>query len=249
MAFGRRLIQSLGERELVIPYLEQSILKQNWPDYYTITVDSRPYYGTGDGCFHPSSDCLLEARQLYFKKKPPKNAAHRPRNLGLEMAASLGTAYHAILQTQLIQAGLVKPENVEREVRSEEHRGRGHIDGIVDHPNGNTYLLDIKSKSSYGFRSMQGPQKSWIYQMNCYLDWLDLEECVIVMVLTEYPYSFREFRIKRNRELLRPVYEKWDYVSECLDKEVPPREYCTNSSPVSKKCQSCPFSRECWGEV
>lgn len=224
---GTRLLDSLGRGELLVPYLEKSILSDNWPDHYIVEVDSGPYRGLGDKYFHPSSECLPSAKALYEAKAPAYGLGEvkpQHRSMGLEMAASIGKTYHAILQTQLIQAGLAKPENIEREVHNHEVYGRGYVDGIIDHPSGETFLLDIKTKTSSTFMRMSAPQKEWVYQMNAYMHWLGLKRCIILMVQTEYPYRMKEFIIKSTPELLDPVYEKWAWVTHLLENELPFRE-------------------------
>jgi len=64
------VLSSLADRELLLPYFRNALLSKQWPDSYQVSIDSSPYYGAGDGYFHPSTHGLLGARELYYRFHP-----------------------------------------------------------------------------------------------------------------------------------------------------------------------------------
>lgn len=129
------------------------MLSDKWPDSYTITVDSSPYYGAGDGFFHPSSHAVssrfVNAGERYlwylFNPKYKGRLVFERRSVQAEITLAMGSAIHAVVQTQFMQAGLLRPENVEVEYVNVEHHVRGRIDFIVDHPSGRRLPVELKS--------------------------------------------------------------------------------------------------------
>lgn len=142
------VLSSLVNKELLLPYFRNALLSKQWPDSYTVQIDSSPYYGTGDGYFHPSTHGLIGARELYYRFHPDhqQHLIHEVRNVQSEMTLAMGSALHGIVQAQFQMAGLIKSEeDVEVEYIIEEHHVRGRVDFLVHHPDGNTYPVELKS--------------------------------------------------------------------------------------------------------
>ncbi|QZE10512.1 HNH endonuclease [Mycobacterium phage ScoobyDoobyDoo] len=144
---GREVFRSLGDREIVIPYLKNAMLADNWPEEYTVKVDSRPYYGLGDGYFHPSTHGLMGERQLYYMFHPDhrQNMIHEDRTVQDQLTLSMGSALHAVCQTQFQMAGILRPENCELEFIIEPHHIRGRADMVVDHPTEGELVVEFKA--------------------------------------------------------------------------------------------------------
>lgn len=119
------IFKRLAERQLVAPYLENAFAADTWPDTYTITVDSSPYYGltdtdgeshdvgAGDGYFHPSTHPLMPARELYYRFHPNYAGQVMPerRTFSNHMTLAVASALHATVQQQLDMAGILKRES------------------------------------------------------------------------------------------------------------------------------------------
>ncbi len=225
--------------------------------------------GVGDGYFHPSSHPLMPARELYYRFHPKHNGMviNERRSLTSHMTLAGGSAMHAVIQTQLHMAKvlmkgsgldtwaptehnpLVKgrwvPENpYEWEYINTEHMVRGRMDGILDHPLGQMGF-EFKSMNSRSFRFLDAPKEEWRCQLNLGLDAADLHKGVIVVMEMGYPFSFKEFHITRNGDLLGEIYEKFDYVRACVRDNTPPR--CEHSFQ-SAKAKACPVGHLCWAE-
>ena len=142
------IFSSLAEKELLVPYFRNAMLAQQWPDSYQVTIDSSPYYGHGDGYFHPSTHGLMGERELYYRFHPDHRdkLIHEQRSVQSEMTLAMGSALHGIIQTQFQMAGIIKDDSdIEVEYIIDEHHVRGRVDFIVHHPNGNTYPVELKS--------------------------------------------------------------------------------------------------------
>lgn len=239
------LLNRLANNELILPAFENQMLADTWPDSYNIHIDSSPYYGKGDGMFHPSSHPLLGARQLYYMFHPDyrDHIVAERRNLQSYLTLSMGSALHGIIQTQMQMTGLVKPENIEVEYTIPEHRVRGRIDFIVDHPNGSTLPVEMKTINSYGFKSQKTIKPAWDAQLSLALDYLNLDTGILLMVEAGWPYQMREFQVPRNVALLEEIYAKFAFVRECIERNSPPPHCCTFGSDEMKKC---PARYQCW---
>ena len=87
----RDIFRSLAKRELLLPYFKNQVLANDWPMTYDIEVDSSPYYGFGDGYFHPSTHCGHHHLQPGRGPVPVLPVSPRvPRQAGLGPARRAG---------------------------------------------------------------------------------------------------------------------------------------------------------------
>lgn len=242
----RSIFKSLAERDLLIPYFRNSLLSQEWPDSYTIEIDSSPYYGKGDGYFHPSTHGLMHARQLYYHFHPDHrdNMVPRERTITDEMTLAMGSALHGVIQTQFEMAGLIRGStDVEVEYVIEQHHVRGRVDFIVHHPDGNVYPVELKTQNSRAFSFQKEIKPIWDAQLSMGLYGTGHPVGILLVLESGYPYGMREYRVPRNDVLLSEIFEKFDYVRECIALNTPP-QYCC--APNSKEMEACAARLECW---
>ena len=231
------LMKRLASREILVPHIEQSMLADNWPQSYTVEVDTSPYYGqmtpegermeigSGDGRFHPSSHSLACQRDLYIAFHPQLQYL-RPsmrKDLAFYMTVNFGTAIHGLLQAQMEMSGLLVPGSVEWEYDCEEHNLRGRIDGVIETPSTGPVVLDIKTINSRGFSYLKAhePKESWDAQVNLGMDHYGVDQGLILAVEAGYPWGLKEVTIKKNPELLDSIYEKWERVTEAIKRDTP----------------------------
>jgi hypothetical protein len=245
MAF-ERIMKGLVEQELILPYFELSMISENWPDHYTVEVDSSPYYGAGDGYFHPSTHPLMGLRQLYYRFHPATRGKMVPERSTLrkQMILSMGSAMHAVVQTQMQMVGLVKSaDNVEVEFVIDEHHVRGRIDFIVDHPNGNQYIVEMKTMDPYLYRRLETIKPEWDAQLSLQEYALGKTQGIVLAMERGGDCQMREFFHHRNDVLLDQIFEKFAYIRECIESNTPPRHCCVVDS---QEMQECPARYECW---
>jgi hypothetical protein len=240
------VLSSLADKDLLLPYFRNAVLSKKWPDSYTVTIDSSPYYGHGDGMFHPSTHALMGARELYYRFHPDHRdkLLHEVRNVQAEMTLAMGSALHGIIQTQFQMAGLIRSEeDVEIEYVLDEHRVRGRADFRVHHPDGNVYICELKTQNSRGFDLQNEIKPSWDAQLSMALHALGQPTGVLLVLESGYPYRMKEYRVNRNDALLSEIFDKFAYVRECIATNTPPEHCCPLDSIAMK---SCPARYECW---
>ena len=239
------LLKRLADNELILPVFENQMLADKWPDSYQITVDSSPYYGHGDGYFHPSTHPMMGARELYYRFHPDTrdHILRERRSLQQHMTLAMGSALHSVVQTQFEMAGLVRPDNIEVEYTIPEHHIRGRIDFIVNHPNGTTLPVEMKTINSFGFKNQKTIKPSWDAQLSIALDYLKMNTGILLVVEAGWPYQMREFVVSRNDTLLEEIYTKFALVRESIERNVPPQFCCNYESDEMRKC---PARFQCW---
>lgn len=240
------VLSSLADKELLLPYFRNAMLSKQWPDNYTVIIDSSPYYGHGDGMFHPSSHALMGARELYYRFHPDHQdkLIHEQRNVQSEMTLAMGSALHGIIQAQFQMAGLITDEkDVEVEYTITEHNARGRVDFLVHHPDGNVYPVELKTQNSRGFDMQTQIKDTWDAQLSMGLHGTGYATGVLLVLESGYPYRMKEFRVNRNDQLLSAIFAKFDYVRECIAANSPPEHCCPLNSVTM---QACPARFECW---
>lgn len=239
------MFNNLAQGQLVVPWLENALLSDTWPESYNIKIDSGEYYGKGDGYFHPSTHSLMGARELYYNFHPDHRdkIIRENRSLQSHMTLAMGSALHGVIQTQFQMAGMLTPENTEFEYVNVEHHVRGRIDFILDHPDGNQYPVELKTQNSYGFKKQDSIKPSWDAQLSLGLDNSGFDMGILLVMESGWPYSFKEFRVPRNDKLLSEIYSKFDYVRSCIEMNTPPKYCCVLGS---KEMDNCAARYECW---
>lgn len=240
------ILQRLASRDLILPFFESGMLADNWPDEYTITIDSRPYYGAGDGYFHPSTHALLGERELYYRFHPATRDLMVPERPSIQrqMAFAMGSALHGVVQTQISMMGLVKSdEDIEVEYVNDAHHVRGRIDWVTQLPTGEILPVEMKTRTVSRFAWQSEPEPSWIAQLNLGLDAKNMDLGILLMVEAGYPYRMTEFQIRRDPVLLEEIYSKFDRVRAAIKADIPPRHCCPPDSAVMNKC---PARKVCW---
>jgi hypothetical protein len=246
MAFERTILNRLTDQELILPYFELGMLSDMWPDEYTIKVDSSPYYGAGDGYFHPSTHALMDARKLYYHFHPDTRDKLIPERPTLErqMNFAVGSALHAVVQTQMQMTGLVKSEdNIEREFIIPEHHVRGRMDFIVDHPNGQQYIVEMKTMASRLYKFNEAILPSWDAQLSLQEYAMEKTQGIILVMERGGSCQMREYFHHRNDVLLQEIFDKFAYVRQCIADNTPPNHCCLLDS---KDMHACPARLECW---
>jgi hypothetical protein len=246
------ILKRLASKELILPILENQMRADEWPDRYTIEIDSSPYYGRGDGYFHPSTHPLMTARQLYYEFHPDHRhlIEHEPFSVQQLMTVSVGSSLHAVIQTQMQMAGLLGPDDIEVEYVNTEHHVRGRTDMVVHHPTEGPVVCEIKSRTGFKFDSTTiEDMPSWEIQTSLACDNLgkryntDFTYAILLMVETGWPFRMKELRIERNDQLLDEVYTKFDVVREAIRNNVPPMLCCALGSRDMKSCRA---RHACW---
>lgn len=255
MSAVQNLFQTLMEKDIVVPYVQNAILSDKWPVEFRIPI--KTHGSVEDDYFHPSIDSSSDARYLYYRLHPEERKTltrqARKKSVENEFSPLMGTIFHVVIQEKLKITGLLKDEHIEVTVTDEEHHGTGHIDFIFPkHPlKGKDIVVDIKTSNPDAFSTMFRPYKSHIYQLQPYMDWYGkqtnqvIDEGVILVVEMGRPFRLKEFRVTRDENILNEVYSKWDFVRECISVNTPPPTKCTGCSLNNEKMNQCPAKNAC----
>jgi hypothetical protein len=232
------LLNRIVNKDLILPYFEISMLADKWPDKYHIEVDSSPYYGAGDGYFHPSTHALMGERELYLRFHPDYQhlLVGERKSLKGQMTLAMGSALHAVLQTQMEMAGLIHKDDIEVEYINTDHHVRGRIDWIAHLPNGLICPVEFKTRMSWAFKKQAEPEPEWLAQLNLGMDATGHDFGVLLMLESGFPYQMREFHVRRNPALLEDIYAKFDRVRQAIATDTRPRACCAYNSPQMKDC-------------
>jgi hypothetical protein len=185
---------------------------------------------TGDNAWHPSGDCTLSPRELFDKA----TGAVEKDSIGggLRKTFQVGHFWHGYLQEIVVnQLGYATPDAIERpgqKIWAEEngkpkayHWCRGSADvAPVTIPGQGEFLVDFKTMGSFDFKRTTLPDWSaakYECQMNIYMDFFDLERTIVLCINKDSPHEFKEFIFNKNQPLIDTIYDKWQYVSDCLD--------------------------------
>lgn len=211
MTFLERTLASLQRNEVITPYIEEAIVKADWPEEYPVKVYNKER--KFDGMFHPSSDALAGELQLYYKFHPEYREmlqVERP-SPSLEMTFQIGSAFHAIGESMLIHLGFVKEEDVEVHFRNEEKMISGTTDiRRLTLPNGREFIVDLKTCNMLPKEVSEG----YAIQIMIYQDNVPdaPEEMAIIFFEKTHPHRIRDFVVKMDRDKLQKVYDKFDKV-------------------------------------
>lgn len=244
---GSSLFKRLANQEVLTPYLEKALEDDNWPDHYNIRVDTRPHDSKFDDYFHPSTHCLMSPRKLQMLLDPRYRNDERmvweKWSATSVMTVSYGSAIHAIIQTQMKMAGLITDDDIEVPLVNEEIHAKGHMDVRVEHFNGKRYCVDIKTRNSRAFDADRGPLASWVAQLNCYMDWEDCDDGIVLVIESGYPFRMKEWHIKRDYSVIDPIYARWNFVRESIKAGREIEELCCTPKSLDKYC---PARFLCW---
>lgn len=243
------IFSRLADEEIVIPHLELALFSDTWPEAYTIKVDTAEHKPPPLGevrYFYPSTHCLMDMRQLYYAVHPDYWPLLPKEKFPMSsiMSMVMGTAAHAIVQTQLQMAGKIKTEeDIEVSFVNEVRRCRGRLDWIFTKSDDTRIPVELKTQNSRSFAFTKEIAPSWECQLQVTMDGLGYEEGVLLLIEMGHPWQMREFRVRRDEELLKVIYDKWALVLEHVKANTPPEHCCPRGSSVMDKCRA---KSVCW---
>lgn len=238
---GYQLLERLQNRELLVPYLEQGLANNKWPDKYNIEVDSSPYKGSKDGHFHPSSHVFASEKFLYLALHPKwkHEGVYQRRTLQGSMTLAMGSALHAVVQTQLNMIGMIEEDDIEVPILDEERKIKGHMDFRVHHPNHNLYAVDLKTQNSRGYDMQKTAKDVWLGQLRIYMKILGIDKGIVLVLESGFPYRMKEFHLEQDEDFIKVTYDKWAKVLSMIENDDMPEGPC--HTPGTVFSDRCPF--------
>ena len=247
MTLGLSLYQQLSENNLVIPYLENAFNSDQWPDEIKIPMKQKDY--SQNDWFFPSSHAVPDARWLYYQLHPDHRNKVAPRRdtTPAKLSMLLGNFLHSVVQEKMKILGIVEARHIEVPLRDEIVHARGRADLIFPcHPQKKKdIVVDIKTTGSVNYDRLIRPYLSHKLQILCYMKWYEeltgeeMDEGVILVIEAGSPFRTKEFRVFRDEPAMAKLYDKWNYVRECISLNTPPEtKCCTLNSDTMNKCNA-----------
>jgi hypothetical protein len=239
-----QITRNLGKKYKYVPFLEKAIanFEDPWEFVYTEKED--------DEHWHPSSHCIQPATELYAIAR---GEVEREQVSGsLRKIFQVGHFWHQWLQhITLHKLEMCTPDAIERrgsrswgdketaKVGVTEgglsavdwkpapyHSAAGSGDvAPLETPNWKG-VVDYKTMNSANFAQAQIPSyyaAKYECQINIYMDFFDEAEAIILPINKD-SCEFKEFLYARNQPLIDTIYEKWEFVSACLDADEAPTQ-------------------------
>lgn len=228
--------QEMGAKWKLVPHLERCI--QEFDEEWTFTYQPKEH----DLYWHPSSDCVPTASELYDSAQHRLNSEHdetfarKMRKYGM-----IGHFWHQYLQHLLVRYDMCGQTDIERRGTKFWGKngdaiyniGESTLDARPFHactgaadvapiniPRYGEYLVDFKTMASAHYKAVTLPPffaEKYECQINIYLDFFDLDKALVVGINKDTPHDMKEFEYRRNDELVAAIYDKWKFVADCLE--------------------------------
>ncbi len=181
------------------------------------------------------SDAGKCPRYIFFKFKQAPRRDYKPRILRL---FDHGDAIHRMITKALSDQGILRGEEVT--VPSPDFIS-GRADAIIKIGN-ERYVVDIKSMNSHIFRKLKEPRKTYRYQLQLYLHFLEIKRGILLYV-NKNTQALKERYIEYDPELCENLLDSFKDLKKKIEKDiVPPR---LDHWPSNKQCRYCRFKEVC----
>jgi len=184
-------------------------------------------------CFHPSSlaSCPRKLYDLYLADDLSSSDTD-PR---VKRVFDNGHSAHARIQNYCREAGILVDENVP--VFDSKFEICGEADAILSIFDV-LVVLDIKTINRSGFTRLTVPSLDYLIQLNVYMYCLGLDHGILLYECKD-DQSFAEFWVPYDQEILIPVFQKINYVRECIKSGTVP------AKDPSYDCKRCDLAESC----
>jgi len=210
-SFLDRTLQSYQNNEPITPFIEEALIKADWPEEYPVKVYNKER--KFDNMYHPSSDTTAGELQLYYKFHPDWRPLLQEERIGptLQMTFQVGSAFHSIIQSMLIHLGFTTMDQVEVKFKNEERMIAGAVDVLeLTTPDGEKFLVDIKSTNQLPKEAPYNYQMQLrVYQDNCPGA---PDRMALLYIEKAYPHRIRTIEVQKDEAELNRIYDKWSRV-------------------------------------
>lgn len=236
--------KSLVKRYKLVPHLDKFLSNE----VQSLKFEYEPK--KDDDGWHPSGMCLPPVTEMYQHAvlATTPGATFKQKEWGAPMLKTfmVGHFWHQLLQHAVVEIGLAPQEAIEVrgmkgwgdsvEPRMQDtgklvpwkpfHWASGSGDiAPCSIPTHGDYVVDFKTMSSHQFKTNGVPDwaaNKYEAQIQIYMDFFGLEKGLIVAINKDSPHDMKEFTYSRNQPLIDAIYDKWEFVSECLDADEAP---------------------------
>ena len=245
MSFLERTLATYQRGEIITPYIEEALLRADWPEEYPIRVYNKER--KFDNMYHPSTDIAKGELHLYYKFHPDLREQYKEERISptLQMTFQIGSALHSMMQSMLIHMGFTSEDKVEVRIRDEERMIAGAIDILeLTTPDGERFLVDIKTAN----RLPLDASHTYSMQLRVYQDVHPdaPERMALLFVEKQYPHKIRAIEVHKDQDELDKLYGKWSRVRVAISKNDPSElKQCCNG-PDTEEFLKCPARNVCY---
>lgn len=255
---GSALEALLGaaDRTRLVPYIERMMVEHPYTKVYEVDDAPRPARRPSpDMHFHPSTDCTKCPRLLYFERSAD-HAAMLDDKVGpqLQLIFKTGTALHCMLQSVCEEMGRLPgyPEFIGNEVRLVEEAINmgGYADTVLRMPGSDVdTIVDWKTSNPQLMRTMRGPKKEHVMQLNCYMHMYGKPADARLVYIDKGDCTMKEYDVPVVD--MAPTMVMWSSVRDALSKGDPSClvPQCSSGSAKCKKCPAGSFCHRACGDV
>lgn len=237
------------DRTRLVPYIERMMVEHPGTRVYEVDDSPRPPRSPSpDMHFHPSTDCTACPRLLFFQRSPDHAAMLKddvtPK---LQLIFKTGTAMHCMLQAICEEMGRLDgyPGFVGNEVRlvDDDVNMGGYADTIVRMPGADRdTIVDWKTANPQVMRSMHGPKREHVLQLNCYMHMYGRASDARLVYIDKGDCTLREYDVPVVD--MAPTMVMWSSVRDALSTG-DPSGLVPQCSPGSSRCKKCPAGSFC----
>lgn len=244
-----KLVMNLGKKYKLAPYLDKVMTTFDEPFEfkYESKIHDNAWHPSGD-CT-PTALELYEKACLHLEtidlEPDDEDALPEILSESLRKSFMVGHFWHQLLQHIVLKKlEFCEPWAIERKgmrVWQEDNSygsspsaklatpapfgwatGSGDLAPLVL-PSGWQGVVDFKTMNSRTFKQNIVPfADKYECQINIYMDFFGEDKALILGINKDTPHDFKEFEYERNNDLISAIYNKWEYVSECLDSGIAP---------------------------
>jgi hypothetical protein len=227
LSFTRNLVK----RHKLVPHLDRWL--ENEPEHLAFQYEVKEK----DNAWHPSGHCTPPVTDLYYYAVEGYKEERKLSSTQIK-TFTVGHFWHQLLQLGCQELGFAGPEHIERKGKKQwgmDNRwsplpfhwttGAGDV-APCTLPNGEQFIVDFKTMGAHDFRKPWSPDMwfaaKYECQINIYMDYFVLERGIIIPVQKDSPHELKEIEFERNQPLIDAIYDKWEFVSLCLDEGIVP---------------------------
>lgn len=197
----RRAVKGLSRDEWLVPALMSAL---NDPHFSGFNVEIEPWTSRPpDGYFHPSTQSTWTIRQLALYLIAPHLVEQERMQVTGVFAITQGHFWHMFIQHVLKEEGILLKDEIG--FTDEEHRRRGHMDGLLE-IKGETEGLEIKTINPFKIKGISNEAElrekkpGYWAQAQEYLDVFNLPRMRFLFISPSYPFPMNEFTVNANPE-------------------------------------------------
>jgi hypothetical protein len=232
--------RNMVKRHRLVPHLERFFTTEVTDFKFEMEPKEK------DDAWHPSGHCT-PAPSTLFDYAMVDHKQEREWGASMLKTFAVGHFWHQLLQHAVLALGFAEPGYIERRGFKGWGNTRGPDEGrmlksgrvvpwdawhwatgagdvaplVLPDWQG---VVDFKTMSTHQFKPLAkgGGLPEWCRekyeaQINIYMDFFDEERALIVAVQKDSPHEMTEIEFARNQPLIDAIYDKWEFVSECLD--------------------------------